>query len=211
MDGMYENTPRPANPRRRKRTKMDIFKESYLPVIIVGATLLFILITIIGASVQSAQRKKLDQQASVQQSTADAPQTDPKIEEAQKLIQEADALCTDYRYDDAIAKVREFSGEISEYPDLMAAFQRYCDLKANAVVWDDPSKVLNLSFQVLIVDPLRAFFNAEYGTSYNKNFITVDEFKLILEQLYDGGYVLVSTEDIVTQTASGPCAAAEDH
>lgn len=203
MDGMYENTPRPANPRRRKRTKMDIFKESYLPVIIVGATLLFILITIIGASVQSAQRKKLHQQASVQQSTADAPQTDPKIEEAQKLIQEADALCTDYRYDDAIAKVREFSGEISEYPDLMAAFQRYCDLKANAVVWDDPSKVLNLSFQVLIVDPLRAFSNAEYGTSYNKNFVTVDEFKLILEQLYDGGYVLVSTEDIVTQTASG--------
>ena len=203
MDDMYENAPRPVNPRRRKRTKMDIFKESYLPVIIIGATLLFILITVIGSAVQGAQRKKLNQQAAAQSTATTTPQTDSLAEEAQKLIQEADVLAADYRYDDAIAKVKEYSGKIADDPELMAAFQRYCDLKANAVVWDDPSKVLNLSFQILIVDPLRAFSDAQYGTSYNKNFVTVDEFRLILDQLYEGGYVLVSTSDIVTQNADG--------
>lgn len=203
MDEMQNTPSRPVNPRRRRRSKMDIFKESYLPVIIVGAALLFILVTIIGSAVQGAMRKKAAQQDTDRNMVATEPQGDPLEAEAEKLIQEADILAADYDYDGAIAKVQEFSGKISEYPELMTAFQGYCDLKANATVWDDPSKVLNLSFQMLIVDPLRAFSDDTYSTSYNKNFITVDEFKIILDQLYANGYVLVSTDDIVTQSPDG--------
>ena len=203
MDEMQRTPSRPVNPRRRRRSKMDIFKESYLPVIIVGAALLFILITIIGSAVQGAQRKKLAQKDVSQVTGTTQTPSDSLTEEAQKLIYEADLLAADYDYDGAIAKVQEFSGKISEYPDLMTAFQGYCDLKANAVVWDDPSKVLNLSFQMLIVDPIRAFSDDTYSTSYNKNFITVDEFKIILDQLYANGYVLISTEDMVTQNTDG--------
>lgn len=182
---------------------MDIFKESYLPVIIIGAALLFILITIIGSAVQSGKRKQLKEQAPIQAASAPAEEKDSLAAEAANLIVEADALAADYYYDDAISKVQSFSGKISDYPDLMTAFQRYCDLKAKAVAWDDPSKVLNLSFQMLIVDPIRAFSDDDYQVSYNKNFITVDEFKIILDQLYEGGYVLVSTENMVTKGADG--------
>lgn len=182
---------------------MDIFKESYLPVIIIGAALIFILITIIGSAVQSSKRKQQKAQSSPQTASVSSEEKDPLIAEAAKLITEADALAADYYYDGAIDKIQSFSGKISDYPDLMTAFQKYCDLKANAVIWDDPSKVLNLSFQMLIVDPIRAFSDPENKSSYNKNFVTVDEFKIILDQLYEGGYVLVSTKDMVVQNADG--------
>lgn len=203
MDEMQNTPTRPVNPRRRKRTKMDIFKESYLPAIIVAAALVFMLITIIGSSIQNSQRKKLSQQGTSASVGNTVQETEPQASEAQRLIQEADALAADYYYDEAIAKVKEYSGKVSDDPELMAAFQKYCNLKAEAVAWDDPAKVLNLSFQMLIVDPLRAFSDESYGTSYNKNFITVDEFKIILDQLYNNGYVLVSTEDMVTKNADG--------
>ena len=201
MDEIQNSNIRPVNPRRRRRTKMDIFKESYLPVLIVGVALIFILITIIGSAVQNSKRKKLAEQA-LQQSTVQTQQQDQElVNEAAQLIAQADALAAEYYYDEAIATVESFSGRIADYPDLMAAFQRYCDLKGNAVAWEDPSKVLNLSFQVLIVDPLRAFNDEIYGGSYNRNFVTVDEFKVILDQLYEGGYVLVSKDDIVESAA----------
>lgn len=203
MEEMNNPAPRPVNPRRRRRTKMDIFKESYLPVIIVGAALIFILITIIGSAVQSSKRKKIQDEIPSPTISASTPDTDPLAAEAAKLIQEADALAANQDYDGAIAKVKTFSGKIADYPDLMTAFQKYCDLKANAVVWDDPSKVLNLSFQMLIVDPIRAFSDEEYKNSYNKNFITMDEFRIILDQLYDGGYILVRTSDMVEKGADG--------
>ena len=197
MDEMQNTDRRPVNPRRRRRTKMDIFKESYLPVIIVGVALIFILVTIIGSAVQGAKRRKLKEQA-LQQPTENTQQQDQAlVNEAYQLIEQANILASGYYYDEAIAAIESFSGKIADYPDLMAAFQKYCDLKANAVAWDDPSKVLNLSFQILIVDPLRAFNDDIYSSSYNRNFVTVEEFKVILDQLYEGGYVLVSKDDIV--------------
>ena len=203
MDELQSNAARPVNPRRRKRTKMDIFKEAYLPVIIVGAAILFILVTIIGSSVQGAKRRKLQEEAQ-KQPVADVQADAQKLaEEADALRKEADAYAAGYYYDEAIATVEKFSGRIADYPELMQAFQGYCSLKANAVAWDDPQKVLNLSFQVLIVDPLRAFSDDTYSASYNRNFITTEEFKIILDQLYKNGYVLVSTDDIVTQAADG--------
>lgn len=203
MEEMNNPAPRPVNPRRRRRTKMDIFKESYLPVIIVGATLIFILVTIIGSAVQSSKRRKMQEEDSSPTVSTSVPDTDPLAAEAAQLIQEAEALAANQDYDGAIAKVKTFSGKIADYPDLMAAFQKYCDLKANSVVWDNPSQVLNLSFQMLIADPVRAFSNEEYKNSYNKNFITVDEFRIILDQLYEGGYVLVRTSDMVEVGSDG--------
>ncbi len=203
MDELQSNAARPVNPRRRKRTKMDIFKESYLPVIIVGVTILFIIITIIGASVQGSIRKKRQEEAQKQSVTDHQADEQLLALEAAQLMEEADAYAAGYYYDEAIATVEKFSGRIADYPDLMNAFQSYCSLKANAVAWEDPGKVLNLSFQVLIVDPIRAFSDDTYSTSYNRNFVTTEEFRVILDQLYKNGYVLVSTSDIVTQSADG--------
>ena len=200
MDEMPNNNPRPITPRRRRRSQMDIFKESYLPVIIIGVALIFIIVTIIGSSVQNSKRRKMAEEA-VQQTTENIQIVDQQLEtEAYQLILQADDLASKYYYDEAIATVESFSGKIDDYPDLAAAYKRYCTLKDNSVVWDDPSKVLNLSFQILIADPIRAFNDQSYSKSFNRNYITVDEFRNILKQLYEGGYVLISKDDIVQVT-----------
>ena len=55
---------------------------------------------------------------------------------------------------------------------------------------------------MLIADPARAFANKDLGGQYNKNFVTIDEFSKILDQLYAGGYVLVDF-DSFTRTNTG--------
>ena len=62
---------------------------------------------------------------------------------------------------------------------------------------------VNLSFHALIADPSRAFSDQTYGGSYNKNFVTIDEFEAILEQLYANNYVLVDMDSFVAETVTG--------
>lgn len=198
MDEFKNESSRPVNPRRRRRTKMDIFKESYLPVIIVGIALLFIIITIIGSIVQGAQRKKIAEQEALDAAIAQQELADRLTKEAASLLTEASYYASSYDYDQAIQIINRFSGNIAEQPQLSNALQQYEQAKTNAVAWSDPSQVLNLSFQLLIADPIRAFADANYGNAYNRNFITIDEFRIILDQLYTNDYVLVSLSDIVT-------------
>ena len=62
MDEMNRSENRPVNPRRRKRSKMQIFKEVYLPVIIAGIALILILVFVIGSIVRSVQRNQYNKQ-----------------------------------------------------------------------------------------------------------------------------------------------------
>lgn len=200
MDQMQNNESRPVNPRRRRRSRMDIFKESYLPVIIAGFTLVFVLVTIIGSAVQNSERKRMQEEAEIEASIAAQEEEKRLNEESARLLQQAAEYAATHNYDHAIQSLRSFSGNIEDFPQLSAALQQYTDIKSNMVLWDDPSKVLNLSFQLLIADPIRAFADENYGRAYNRNFVTTEEFRLILDQLYRNGYVLVSLNDIVTTT-----------
>ena len=47
--------PRPANPRRKKRSQMQIFKEAYLPVIIAALALILIVTFIVGSVTRGKQ------------------------------------------------------------------------------------------------------------------------------------------------------------
>ena len=212
MDDLQNNESRPVNPRRRKRTKLDIFKETYLPVIIAGFTLVFILVTIIGAIVQSSQRRKLEEEAAIEASIAAQEEEKKLADEASRLLTQAAGHAAIYNYDHAIQTLLSFSGNIEDYPQISAALQQYQDAKASLVLWNDPGRVLNLSFQLLIADPIRAFADESYGRSYNRNFITTEEFRLILDQLYRSDYVLVSLSDIVEQaeTEEGTAFIAKD-
>ena len=114
MDEMQENTPRPVNPRRRKKTKAEVFKETYLPAIIAGAALLFIIIAIIGSAVQSSQRKK--QNAQLQQSTAAEAEKQKQQWDAEcsALLKQAEDQANAYDYQQAITTLRSFSGSFSQ-------------------------------------------------------------------------------------------------
>lgn len=197
-----QRTPenRPANPRRRQRSKMQIFKEAYLPAIIAGVALLLILVFIIGSIVRSVQQNKLEVQASLEASASAAEEQERLNQEAAALAQESAALAAQYDYEKAIQLLDSFTGDIAQFPELSQKREEYAVAQSELVLWDDPNQVLNLSFQLLVADPSRAWWNETYGTSYNRNFITTGEFSTILQQLYDNGYILVSMSDITSGT-----------
>ncbi len=199
---MEENQQVPVQshrPRRRRRTQMEIFKEAYLPAIIAGVAVLMIIIFVIGSITRSIQKKRVEEEIHANEITEEQ-QTDLSnlTQEANALIAEADRLAEDYLYDEAIAKLDSFSGDMSRFPVLTEKRTQLQEAKNQMVAWSDPGKVAHLSFQMLIADPARAFNDRSLGSKYNQNFVTTGEFAKILQQLYNNGYMLVNLDDIVT-------------
>lgn len=186
------------SPRRRTPNKTQMFKEAYLPAIIAGAALICILIFIIGSLSLRAQQRKVDREASIAASIAQAEEDARNEQYVQELLTEAAAYVAGYDYDTAIAILSNFKGDTEKYPEIQNTLNEYISAQDKMIPWDDPGQVVNLSLQLLIADPLRAFNHSVYQNSFNKNFITTDEFSAILEQLYENGYVLVNMEDIVS-------------
>ena len=198
-----QTSQKPVNPRRKKRSQMQIFKETYLPVIIAGVSLVMILIFIIGAISQGIQNGQAAKEASIQASESEAEAYAQLEDEANRLIAGSQTFAAGYDYDRAIAVIDTFSGDISQFPKLTELKQQYTEAKSSLVAWSDPSQVTNLSFMPLIVDTDRAFADAVYGEYYNRRYVTIEEFQKILEQLYANNYVLVGMDDIVTGGGSG--------
>lgn len=196
-----ETVGAPARPRRRKkRSKMRIFKDVYLPPLIAGVALILMLTFVIGSVSRAVQRGK--NQAENDKNAADASMNEAARlqEEAQTLLNEAAALAAVYDYEGAIEKLDSFSGDLSGFTDLVNKRQDYAMAHDSMVEWIDPSAIPNLSFHVLIADPGRAFSDTENGAAYNMNFVTTDEFSDILEQLYANNYVLVDMDCFVEAT-----------
>lgn len=193
-----EQIPINQAPRRRKRTKLQIFKEAYLPTIILAVTIVLVLVFIIGGTINRSKHAETQlpetPSTSTEPNTTEDPQQVQWEKEAVRLIIEADGLAKNYDYEGAIAVLDRFTGDATKFPALQEARDNYADILENMVAWSAVD-VPNLSFHVLIADPARAFPDSTYGGSYKKNFVTIEEFSAILQQLYDNGYVLVSLDD----------------
>ncbi len=198
MDEHEEKVTPPVNPRRRKRSQMEIFKEAYLPAIIACAALLLILIFVIGSISRAIQTRKAETAASIEASISAREEQEQLAAEADMLLKEAAMLAGQYDYNGAITKLDSFRGDIAQFAELAAKRQEYVQAQEQMVAWGDPGEVLSLSFQLLIADTQRAFTDETYGTAYNRNFVTTGEFSKILQQLYENGYVLVSLNDFLT-------------
>ena len=205
---MEQNTPRSGTNRRRKRTRMDIIKEAYLPSIFIGVTLVLVLVFIIGAAIRKADAP-IVQAPPV---TTTAPQVDMAAlqQEARQLIQQAKSQADNYDFAAAVATLESFSGDPMLFPDLINLREEYRNAQATLVTWSDPSQITCLSMHMLISNPEAAFSDAAYGSAYNRNFITTEEFSKILQQLHNNGYVLVRLSDFssVTTDAEGNATAA---
>ena len=188
----------PANPRRRKKlSKERIIKEVYLPPIIAGLALILI-ITFISGAISRAVKAKQDQENAL--AASNEASSSALQQEAEMLMAEAEALAQVYNYEAAIAKLDSFSGEISKFQSMMDMYNTYTQAKDKVVAFEDFASIPNLSFHGLIADPSRAFIDETFGKSYNANYVTIDEFSKILQQLYDKGYVLVNFNSFIVET-----------
>ena len=149
-----------------------------------GAAILLIIIFIIGSIVRNVERSNAERDASIAASESEAAERLALATEAGNLLLEAQTRAEMLDYDGAIAILDSFSGNSAEFPAIVDARNMYTELKSSMICWSNPDQVLTLSFQQLIADPDRAFNDDVYANSYKNNFVTVDEFSAILQQLY---------------------------
>lgn len=196
---MEEKQPamRPVNPRRRKKTPFEIFKEAYLPMIIACTALLIIVVIVIGSIVRGFQHRRIDAENRYKESVAAQEELDRLTAEANTLLTDAAALAMHHDYEAAAALLKNFSGDPAQFPQVSEMITQYQQQHDQLVLWEDPSKIVNLSFQVLITDPERAYADANYGSSFKKSYVTTSEFSAILDQLYTNQYILIRTEDYI--------------
>jgi len=198
-----EPKPTPDGRPRKPVSKMRRFKNDILPLIILGVTLLMILVFFIGSASRAITNLRNEQEALKTSDEAAKNQDELDAEKVRLLIAEADALATGYDYDGAIAKLDSFTGNKSKYPDIELKLSTYRQAKDSLIEYNDPGAIPNLSFHVLIADPSRAFVDQTFGGQYNRNFVTIQEFQRILEQLYENGFVLVDMDSFIAETTTG--------
>ena len=199
-----EPTTPPAAParRRRQKTKAEIFKESTLPLIILGVAAILIFVFIVGSITRAIQKKHIDRDASIAISESVAEEEARLSAEVSSILEKSEMLASGYDFESAIALINSFSGNIGGYPELQDALARYEYGKQSLVLWEDPNSIINLSFQMLIADPERAFNHPEWGSSLLKNYLTTNEFRNILQKLYENNYILVNLDDFVSVTTT---------
>ena len=190
-----ERMEQPEGRRRRKPTRQQIFKEFYLPSIILGLSLVLVLSFVIGSlsnAIDAAQLKRQQEQQKAQQESIAAEQL---ATEGVRILAEAEKLAQSYDYDGAIKMIDSYMGEKSQEMTVKRA--EYQTARNSLVEHQDPTLIPNLSFHVLVADMTRAVADDEYGGSYNRNFVSTAEFERILDQLYLNNYVLVNFENFV--------------
>ena len=201
MDELINETPQaPVRRQRKKRSKFQIFKEAYLPIVIVALTVILVITFIVGSVSRAVEKRKAEKEASIAASESIALQEAEWLSESQRLLAGAEELAAELNYEAAVALIDSFSGDPAKYPDLSTKRAEYVKIMSELAVFSDPATVPHLSFQMLVADPSRAFMDEEFGNAYNRNYVTTDEFSKILQQLYDNNYMLVSVRDLLVET-----------
>ena len=197
-----ESAPETEAPKRKPVSKMRQFKNETLPLLILGMAAILIVFFVAGSVSRAISNSIRNNQHQQEASESQMNEEQRLAIEAQNLLDEAAILAAGYNYEAAIAKLETYSGNISEHSEITMRLSEYKQTMSSLIAHNDPA-VPNLSFHVLIADPSRAFTNQQYGGQYNRNFVTVDEFQKILEQLYERGYVLVEFEHFIAETVTG--------
>ena len=196
----------PRYVRRRKREKKRIFEEVYLPAIIAGLALLLILSFIVGSVSNALTVKKNKDSAAQVEAQQQASAADAAEVEFKRTMAQVESLVTGYDYQGAIDLLNEYlngyNGSNNTFREQAVAKQAALVNEQNQLVeLKDVTTIPNLSFHVLMADASRAcnkdVSGADMAGLYNKNFVSVEEFSRILNQLYSSNYVLVDFDSFV--------------
>lgn len=198
---LLEEPRDPNAPRRRRKSKAQIFKEAYLPALVVCVCMILVLSFTIGAVTNAIKGYTLERETKKSQLDSSISAAQQAETDAQIAMHKAEALATVYNYDEAITVLGDFLNSVekaTDFPELTAMRSEYVNIQSQLVSHQDPSLIPNLSFHVLIHDMAKAKQNTELGGLYNRNFVTTSEFTKILNDLYNNGFVLVDFNSFTT-------------
>lgn len=171
--------------RRRRRRKKHTFLVPLVALAVILTTY-FTVKAVIGA--------KETPQTEVSQTQQTTESTEPSYT---GLLAQADRLAQQYDYDGAKALVETCSGwQTTE--ELKAAYDGYTAAQARTVRYGDTTTIPHIFFHSLVADTARAFDGDDSSNGYNVFMTTVDEFRTMLDILYEEGYVLVDIHDLAS-------------
>lgn len=104
-------------------------------------------------------------------------------------------LAASYDYTAALEEIAKISEEHAEDDRVISAKIEYQRLLGQMVEYG--GDVAHFLVKTLVADPSRAFDGDDMSSYYNNWTLTVDEFKAILQSLYDRGYVLMDVHEKV--------------
>lgn len=114
------------------------------------------------------------------------------------LIQQADRLAAGYDYDAAIKLLQSAPNPTAEETARIAQYEQ----TKNTLVRTDPYKITHIFFHSLIIDTSKAFDGDSKSKGYNQMMATKDEFKKIIQSMYDKGFVLVRLHDVAHEVTA---------
>lgn len=206
--GKYE-APRSSE---RKAKKSQHKWHYYIPTAIMLVLALVCVVTIIWAVKSFKDYGKTVQNdpfATTQKGDSTANPNDPSTAPTEpmdentaitQLIAQTDRLAAGYDYDKAIDTLKE--SPYAANADVVERIEAYTNQKKLARPYSAPETVTHIFFHSLIVDTDRAFDGDSEEGGYNMYMTTVDEFKKILQQMYDRGFVLISPYDLAYETTA---------
>lgn len=191
-----------GNPNRRKNAEYRPSRAAYerrraaqraarVQAIIAAAVLvLLVVVLVVGFSKLSKSDSDKIKQTLPQVSTVHV------AEEVKKLKEEAQVLAKEYKYDEAIDKLNQamqYDPKDEEAPKLLVTYQT-----EQSKLVEYSGSVEHVFFHQLIVDPSITFDekNKSDWLNFNSVMTTVDEFKKMMQSMYDKGYILIRFSDI---------------
>ncbi len=127
--------------------------------------------------------------------------TPAETEPVRDYLGEAKLMFAQYDYDGAMELLKSMPDYESntEAKDLVAK----CEEIKPTLVEQDIHEITHVFFHILTVDPENSFDENRWGKQaggYNSLMTTIDEFKKMMQEMYDKGFVLVSLHDLATFT-----------
>ncbi len=209
-------------PRKSKgRLKWIVLAEVLVLVILIGVYFVVTSLNKASKTAEGAKDKSNQSVADKNESENEDEQEDDKLtpeekealaeqerlqkeaKEREDLIAQAKRLTLSYDYDGAIEMIKGYqgkSGGYQVYPVLTKAITDIEAEKASLVLYggsyDSVTQFSHIFFHSLIADNSLAFDDDYDNAGYNMYMTTIYEFKQMMQEMYEDGYVLVSIHDI---------------
>lgn len=174
--------------RRRQQNNWPFIMGSIICILIIIAVVSWI---IKKAQIHVSESEQMVQSEMIQEEeTGENTESDP----LEQLLETADNMAVQYDYAGAITMLQQ-SAEYAETEQVQTKIQEL-QQKQETLVPQDITEITHVFFHILVEDPSRTFLDTAQGRGYNSVMTTVTEFKAILQQMYDRGFVLVGLHDI---------------
>lgn len=201
MPEQHEHTPQPSKRRsnRKRRPKWQRILRRYWPTIRFGLiclALLLVLILLISGLVRLIGGRGTDEAGATDPSTSETTEStqdaQPQIDQT---LADAEFIAAGYDYMGAI-ELLQSSEHYADSAEMQNKVAEYTQLDSQLISYPEMNNITHVFFHTLVADNARAFDGDSTEAGYNQYMTTISEFNLMMESMYEKGYVLVSPYDV---------------